>query len=45
MKDGYYLSTYIDINPLLYTINRDRPISRRHDQNVSLWLKKIIQYL
>lgn len=40
MKDGYYLSTYIDINPLLYTINKDKPISRRHDQNVSLWLKK-----
>lgn len=40
MKDGYYLSTYIDINPLLYLIKRDHPVSRRHDQNISLWKKE-----
>lgn len=36
MKDGYYLSTYLEIDPLCHALNT----SRRHDFNVSLWLKQ-----
>lgn len=33
MKDGYYLSTYLSINPIANLYN----IGIRHDQNISLW--------
>ncbi len=35
MKDGYYLSTYLDINELGYLLD----LPGRHDQNISLWKK------
>ena len=36
MKDGYYLSAYLNINVLAYLYN----ISLRHDQTVALWKLK-----
>lgn len=36
MRDGYYLSAYLDINELGYLLD----LPGRHDQNVSLWEKK-----
>lgn len=36
MKDGYYLSTYLYINKLMY-LYKGR---LRHDQNIALWLKE-----
>lgn len=35
MKDGYYLSTYLYINPLAFLCKGEL----RHDQNISLWKK------
>lgn len=35
MRDGYYLSTYMHINELAYLMG----VKKRHDQNISLWLK------
>lgn len=35
MKDGYYLSTYLDINELGHLLD----LPGRHDQNISLWEK------
>lgn len=35
MKNGYYLSTYLNINSISYLEN----IPARHDQNISLWKK------
>ena len=35
MENGYDLSTYIHIDPLYNSLK----ISKRHDQNISLWLK------
>lgn len=45
MKDGYYLSTYLHIDPLANTLK----FRIRHDQNMSLWKKegeqiKLIHY-
>lgn len=36
MKDGYYLSAYIDINTQAHILD----LEIRHDQNVSLWKKE-----
>lgn len=36
MKDGYYLSTYLYINKLMYLYEG----RLRHDQNIALWLKE-----
>ena len=36
MENGYYLSAYIHIDPLYNSLKT----SKRHDQNISLWLKK-----
>ena len=36
MKDGYYLSTYTDVDTLSYLLD----IRTRHDHNISLWRKK-----
>lgn len=35
MENGYYLSAYIHIDPLYNALKT----SKRHDQNISLWLK------
>jgi carbamoyltransferase len=40
MKDGYYLSTYIHINPLANLMDECLSgVFVRHDQNISLWKK------
>lgn len=36
LKDGYYLSTYLHIDPLAHVTET----SVRHDQNISLWKKE-----
>ena len=36
MKDGYYLSTYLHIGEISFL----RRLNFRHDQNISLWLKR-----
>ncbi|HAU88421.1 MAG TPA: carbamoyltransferase [Lachnospiraceae bacterium] len=36
MRDGFYLSTYIHIDPIAYLYN----FHIRHDQNISLWKKQ-----
>lgn len=36
MRDGFYLSTYIHIDPVAYLYN----FHIRHDQNISLWKKQ-----
>ena len=36
MKNGYYLSTYTDVDPVSYLLG----IKTRHDHNISLWKKE-----